>query len=49
MALLCTLYFLCFLIILTISVAKFPDHFYQLSGDDNRGFTQEYEVHKKDR
>ncbi|XP_030256612.1 receptor-type tyrosine-protein phosphatase H-like isoform X3 [Sparus aurata] len=27
----------------TISVAKFPDHFYQLSGDDNRGFSQEYE------
>lgn len=31
----------------TISVAKFPDHFYQLSGDDNRGFSQEYEVHEK--
>ncbi|XP_040923282.1 receptor-type tyrosine-protein phosphatase H-like isoform X3 [Toxotes jaculatrix] len=27
----------------TISVAKFPDHFSQLSADDNRGFSQEYE------
>ncbi|XP_034716486.1 receptor-type tyrosine-protein phosphatase H-like isoform X2 [Etheostoma cragini] len=26
-----------------ISVAKFPDHFYQLSMDENRGFSQEYE------
>ncbi|XP_071319679.1 receptor-type tyrosine-protein phosphatase H-like isoform X2 [Trachinotus anak] len=26
-----------------ISVAKFPDHFCQLSMDDNRGFSQEYE------
>uniref|UniRef100_A0A3B4VN80 protein-tyrosine-phosphatase n=2 Tax=Seriola dumerili TaxID=41447 RepID=A0A3B4VN80_SERDU len=26
-----------------ISVAKFPDHFCQLSVDDNRGFSQEYE------
>ncbi|KAG7239064.1 hypothetical protein INR49_030224, partial [Caranx melampygus] len=26
-----------------ISVAKFPDHFRQLSVDDNRGFIQEYE------
>ncbi|XP_042363483.1 receptor-type tyrosine-protein phosphatase H-like isoform X5 [Plectropomus leopardus] len=26
-----------------ISVAKFPDHFTQLSADENRGFTQEYE------
>ncbi|XP_070707342.1 receptor-type tyrosine-protein phosphatase eta-like [Pempheris klunzingeri] len=26
-----------------ISVAKFPDHFYQLSVDENRGFSQEYE------
>lgn len=30
-----------------ISVAKFPDHFHQLSVDENRGFSQEYEVHKK--
>nr|XP_046233587.1 receptor-type tyrosine-protein phosphatase H-like isoform X3 [Scatophagus argus] len=26
-----------------ISVAKFPDHFRQLSGDENRGFSEEYE------
>ncbi|XP_019126620.2 receptor-type tyrosine-protein phosphatase H isoform X2 [Larimichthys crocea] len=26
-----------------ISVANFPDHFKQLSGDENRGFSQEYE------
>ncbi|XP_049916556.1 receptor-type tyrosine-protein phosphatase H-like isoform X4 [Epinephelus moara] len=26
-----------------ISVAKFPDHFAQLSADENRGFTQEYD------
>ncbi|XP_041817973.1 receptor-type tyrosine-protein phosphatase beta-like isoform X4 [Chelmon rostratus] len=26
-----------------ISVAKFPDHFYQLSEDENRGFSLEYE------
>ncbi|XP_054454958.1 receptor-type tyrosine-protein phosphatase H-like isoform X2 [Anoplopoma fimbria] len=26
-----------------ISVAKFPDHFYQLELDENRGFSQEYE------
>ncbi|XP_017274033.2 receptor-type tyrosine-protein phosphatase H isoform X3 [Kryptolebias marmoratus] len=26
-----------------ISVAKFPDHFYQMSLDENRGFSQEYE------
>ncbi|XP_075949723.1 receptor-type tyrosine-protein phosphatase H-like isoform X2 [Anarhichas minor] len=26
-----------------ISVAKFPDHFYQLGVDENRGFSQEYE------
>ncbi|TDG98222.1 hypothetical protein EPR50_G00214830 [Perca flavescens] len=26
-----------------ISVAKFPDHFYQLCVDENRGFSQEYE------
>ncbi|CAJ1080953.1 receptor-type tyrosine-protein phosphatase H-like isoform X1 [Xyrichtys novacula] len=27
----------------TISVDKFPDHFYQLSADANRGFSEEYE------
>ncbi|XP_060885014.1 receptor-type tyrosine-protein phosphatase H-like [Labrus mixtus] len=27
----------------TVPVEKFPDHFYQLSVDDNRGFSQEYE------
>ncbi|KAM9336637.1 receptor-type tyrosine-protein phosphatase H-like [Symphorus nematophorus] len=27
-----------------ISVAKFQDHFYQLSADENRGFSQEYEI-----
>ncbi|TNN80604.1 Receptor-type tyrosine-protein phosphatase eta [Liparis tanakae] len=26
-----------------ISVAKFPDHFYQLAMDENKGFTEEYE------
>ncbi|XP_053197059.1 receptor-type tyrosine-protein phosphatase H-like [Scomber japonicus] len=26
-----------------ISVAKFPDHFYHLSADENRGFSEEYE------
>uniref|UniRef100_A0A3Q3GRE9 protein-tyrosine-phosphatase n=1 Tax=Labrus bergylta TaxID=56723 RepID=A0A3Q3GRE9_9LABR len=28
---------------ITVPVEKFPDHFYQLSVDDNRGFSQEYE------
>ncbi|KAM4715240.1 receptor-type tyrosine-protein phosphatase H-like [Anableps anableps] len=27
----------------TVSAAKFPDHFHQLSLDENRGFSQEYE------
>ncbi|XP_067433235.1 receptor-type tyrosine-protein phosphatase H-like [Thunnus thynnus] len=26
-----------------ISIAKFPDHFYHLSADENRGFSEEYE------
>ncbi|KAM6896884.1 receptor-type tyrosine-protein phosphatase H [Xenentodon cancila] len=30
-------------IIRSIPVAKFPDHFYQLGLDENRGFTKEYE------
>ena len=34
-----------FLFFRAIPVAKFPDHFYQLGVDENRGFTQEYEVH----
>ncbi|XP_032431091.1 receptor-type tyrosine-protein phosphatase H isoform X15 [Xiphophorus hellerii] len=28
----------------TVSAAKFPDHFQQLSLDENRGFSQEYEA-----
>ncbi|XP_068439578.1 receptor-type tyrosine-protein phosphatase H-like [Clinocottus analis] len=29
--------------LIAISVAKFPDHFYQLGVDERRGFSQEYE------
>ncbi|KAG8009147.1 Receptor-type tyrosine-protein phosphatase eta [Nibea albiflora] len=36
-------------IIRAISVAKFPDHFHQLSGDENRGFSQEYEGYNSSR
>ncbi|XP_038592525.1 receptor-type tyrosine-protein phosphatase H-like isoform X3 [Micropterus salmoides] len=28
---------------IAIPVTKFPDHFYQLSADENRGFSEEYE------
>lgn len=41
---------LCFIylfIFRSIPSAKFPDHFHQLSLDENRGFSEEYEVHKK--
>ncbi|KAI3365008.1 hypothetical protein L3Q82_001162 [Scortum barcoo] len=32
-----------------ISVAEFPDHFNQLSADQNRGFTQEYDGYNSNR
>lgn len=35
---------LCLYFFSAISVGMFAEHFYQLSMDDNRGFTEEYEV-----